>query len=189
MKTLFAVGLILFSTTLLLAQKNQPSLAVPNLSGTWELDVAKSFVDPMFEVSKCTLVIEHNDPEVKLNRTCILRGQPISGTEILFTDRRKEENESLDRATSTGKYTVNTVRSKSYWQKRSLIREFIFGVSLNRGTQTLDKRKYLLSTDGKTLTVTTVFQPKSSVDPATNGSFGDMRFHGPIEQTLIFRKN
>jgi hypothetical protein len=43
--------------------------AKPNFSGTWNLDTAKSDFGPMPALDSMVLVVEHNDPELKISST------------------------------------------------------------------------------------------------------------------------
>src|ERR671916_403465 len=83
----------------------------PDLSGTWELDKAKSdfglFRDRPISKADSTLVVEHREPELKMARTLRLGGQQETKQFAYYTDGRGETNPATIGA--------GEVKSKTKW--------------------------------------------------------------------------
>jgi hypothetical protein len=168
MRRLFTLVVILFSIVASFSQKGQIS-PPPNLSGTWELDLEKTYTDPMAKVTGRTLVIEHSDPVVRLTWTTTIFGKQESYSETLYSDKRMEEN-----AESVGASSLNPEKSKTYWRKRTLIREILPGPSsasrIYSGGPVLERIEYSLSKDGRKLIVTAVFRSEYSPYHSAQGA-------------------
>jgi len=175
---------------LLLAASVLPQAAptVPDLSGTWEMDLKKSRISNDEGLSRRFVVIEHKDPVIKLTWTTIRYGDETSYNEVLYTDNRKEDNGG---SYASGSYDTRTVKSRSFWQKRTLIREYLFGVGLTRGLSIrylkLDRVRFLLSEDGKKLTVATVLVPASSIGSPSMGP-STPQFSSNLEEREVYNK-
>lgn len=152
-----ALIIALFAVSTIWAQKADPKPDNPNLSGTWLLDINSLSSSQRKTIKDYVLTIEQVDSEVKINRRYTEKGQPMVSTETLYTDKRKEEN--FDTNGVNGGFGKLTITSKSYWKKRSIIREFIYNKSDARIAYLLDRQIFSLSIDGKVLTITTEYQP------------------------------
>ena len=68
----------------------------PDLSGTWTLDRSKSdfgvFWDRPLAKTDATLVVVHNEPELKVTRTLRLNGREETKELVYYTDGRGESN-------------------------------------------------------------------------------------------------
>ena len=113
-------------------------------------------------------------------------GGTIAYSETLYTDKRTEENDGA--GASVHGFNNESLRSRSFWQKGTLIRQFIFGVSLDRSTHNLDKMKYSLSDDANDLIITTELQPKSLIPEPTAGPQSTTRSFAAIEQRRVFHR-
>ena len=88
-----------------------PGVNGPHFEGTWSLQKSSNPREPAGEV---TLVIQHNDPEVKINR--VYKSTLYTREEALtyYTDERGEENiETVDRVKSKTKWEGNNIVSRS----------------------------------------------------------------------------
>jgi hypothetical protein len=154
---LSALIIVMFAVSTIWAQKGDPKLDSPDLSGTWLLDTNSLSSSQRKSVKDYVLTIEQVDSEVKITRRYTENGHSIAFSETLYTDKRKEENFDAN-GTNSGFGKV-TITSKSYWKKRSIIREFIYNKSDARIAYLLDRQVFSLSKDGRVLTITTEYQP------------------------------
>ena len=165
MKRQILIGLFLlavFCITPVSAQKSKKGK--PNFSGTWILDESKS-KDVMKELFKSSqkivdsnnkitnqLVIEHNDPEVKLTETATIETSDVSGkltekrekvfpSQKFFTDKRNEENVSEKN---------EPYKSTTVWKRKNIV------IATNDGKKQTSITEFILSKDGKKLTVMTL---------------------------------
>jgi len=127
----------------------------PDLSGTWELDRSKSDFGPFSDrpISKAdsTLVVAHRDPELKITRTLRLNGQQEVKEFGYYTDGRGETNPAAlgpGEVKSKTKWDGDkvTARAKMSWPGRNGGPAYELEVT----------QKWQVSSDGKTLTNTTV---------------------------------
>ena len=91
------------------AQK--PRVNRPHFEGTWRPNKSSNPREPAGEV---TLVIQHNDPEIKINR--VYKSNRYTREEALtyYTDERGEENlETVDKVKSKTKWEGNNIVSRS----------------------------------------------------------------------------
>ncbi len=115
--------------------------AVPNLSGTWVLQVDKSDFGMMQGPQGRTDVIEHREPRLTIKRTTMANGQENSVNLVHEIDGKPYKN------------TVgpNEVTSTLHWEGAVLV--IVSTVPTPQGEVGITDR-YELSADGKTLTQT-----------------------------------
>jgi len=92
-------------------KSQKPRVNRPHFEGTWRLDKSSNPREPAGEV---TLVIQHNDPEIKINR--VYKSNRYTREEALtyYTDDRGEENpETVDKVKSKTKWEDNKIVSRS----------------------------------------------------------------------------
>lgn len=132
----------------------------PNLSGTWKLNVDKSDFGVMPPPTSAVNVIEHNDPALKVKAN---------------SDGPQGKVEYTLNSTTDGKEAVNTmmgqeVKSTTAWDGKNLVTNAKLTMLDNDITL---KQVYVLSDDGKTLTVNA---------HVVMGSMGEM------DQKMIYEK-
>ncbi len=178
--------LVLVFATIGLAQKIQTS--VPDFTGTWELDLKKSSLRGGDGLERRVVVIEHDDPLVKLSWTTINHGVEIKYVEILYADKRKEDN---DGTFAMGMFTSQPSKSQSFWQKRTLTRQYLFGAGLMRGGSIrelkIDRTRYSISDDGQKLTLITFLAPSSLVGSPSMGP-STPQFSTNMTEKEVFNK-
>ena len=126
----------------------------PNLSGTWELDRAKSdfglFADRPLSKADSTLVVTHRDPELKIVRTLRLNGREEKKEFTYYTDERGETNQAA--------FGAGELKSKTKWEgdKVSAHAKTTWPARDGRPAVELETTQgWQVSSDGKTLTQTT----------------------------------
>ena len=89
-------------------KSQKPRVNRPHFEGTWRLAKSSNRKEPATEI---TLVIQHNDPEIKINR--VYKSNRYTREEALtyYTDERGEEN--LD--------TSQKVESKTKWEGNNIV--------------------------------------------------------------------
>ena len=129
--------------------------AKPDLSGTWELDRAKSdfglFRDRPLSKADSTLVVTHRDPELKIERTLKLNGQQEAKQFSYYTDGRGETNPATIGA--------GEVKSKTKWEGDKVAAHSKLtwpGRDGAAGAELDVTQRWQVSSDGKTLTNTTI---------------------------------
>ncbi len=165
-----------------------------DFSGTWILDEDSSFGNSVSkeDFEDFTLVISPNEPEIKIRQTYLFKGKPSEHTIKLFTDKRGEENvyfverNSVD-YNNSGLYWLEDInmKSKTYLKKGKIIREGGYKTNFSKYPVVI-KETYVLSTDGKTMTI---FTEPTVVTPQS--SFGESSIPKPpasIVYKFIFRK-
>jgi hypothetical protein len=105
------------------AQKN-PAVGKPNLSGEWVLDQSKSSAEV---VSNMTVLIIHNDPEIKMIRRAATNGAQRIDELIYYSDGRGEIN-------STGP-NKDAGKTKTKWEGNKLVIKSAAGMVLSDGTR------------------------------------------------------
>jgi hypothetical protein len=143
---------LLASTTAAGDDKKKEGKSHPDLSGTWQLDRAKSdfgeWSDKPLSRADSTLVVEHKDPELKIKRTLRLNGQEEVKQFTYYTDERGESNPAT--------LGVGEVKSKTKWEGDKVVCEAHITRKGQSGPYQLDvMQKWQVSSDGKTLTNTT----------------------------------
>lgn len=111
----------------------------PNLSGTWVLAADRSDFGPMPAPASRTDVIEHSEPNLKVNRTQAAQGDEITATMTYVIDGKPHVN-------TPGGQEVSSVLA---WDGAVLV--ITSTVQTPQGEASLVDR-YALSADGKELT-------------------------------------
>ena len=142
-RTALAFTILLAATTATFAQQK------PNFSGRWELNKAKS--SPVGQMQNRVLVIEHNDPAIKVNRTeTYADGERVSNPLNLTTDGK------------LGYYTQfggkNRQNFQASWEGVKLVIKW----NQDRGPTGQETETWTLSPNGKTLTITTTQQARET---------------------------
>jgi len=164
MKRQILIGLFLltvFCVASVSAQKSKKEK--PNFSGMWILDESKSkdVIMELFKSSQKTvdssnkitnqLVIGHNDPEFKLTEIAMIETSDVSGkltekkekvfpSQKFFTDKRNEENVNEK---------DKSYKSTTVWKRKNIV------IATNDGKKQTSITEFILSKDGKELTVIT----------------------------------
>jgi len=92
-------------------KSQQPQVNRPHFGGTWRLGKSSNRKEPATEI---TLVIQHNDPEIKINR--VYKSNRYTREEALtyYTDERGEENiDTSQKVESKTKWDGNKIVSRS----------------------------------------------------------------------------
>ena len=134
----------------------------PDLSGTWELDRSKSdfglFRDRPISKADSTLVIAHRDPELKITRTLRLNEQQETKEFTYYTDGRGETNPAT--------LGAGEVKSKTKWEGDKVAARARMswpGRGGGAGVEMDVTQKWQVSSDGKTLTNTTLISNQMGV--------------------------
>src|SRR6185312_15108766 len=94
-KKLFCLLLLVLAIASLAQAKDQNQKVHPNFSGGWQADTTNSDAGEISAGEPQILLIEHQDPELRIKGKEI-GGNPVLSTElILFTDGRGETNRAL----------------------------------------------------------------------------------------------
>ena len=130
----------------------------PDLSGTWQIDRAKSdfglFGDRPLAKADSTLVVEHREPELKIRRTLSLGGREEVKEFAYYTDGRGETNQAT--------LGVGEVKSKTRWDGDRVVCEARITRRGQGGPYELEvTQRWQVSAGGKTLTNTTVIRGKA----------------------------
>ena len=142
--------------------KKKEGKSRPDFSGTWQLDRPKSdfglFSDRPLARADSTLVVAHKDPELKVKRTLSLNGQEEVKEFVYYTDERGESNPAT--------LGVGEIQSKTKWDGDKVVAEASVKRKGPQGTSselnvTL---KWQVSSDGKTLTNTTLIRNGTEVE-------------------------
>lgn len=156
MKKIIACLFILWGAEASFAQSGQTKStrqARPDLSGTWELNVARSDLrDDRYALSlnEAGVTILHHDPEFKLERR-FRQGNLLTEDSIFYTDGRGESN-----ATQTSQ---GTVKSSTRWEGRKLVSRYALRRVVAGKQETVDVvDEWSLSGDGRTLTLVTTLR-------------------------------
>lgn len=151
-RIILAAAILLVTATATFAQKTS------NFSGRWELNKAKS--SPVGQMQNRVLVIEHNDPNLKVNRTeTYADGERVSNPLTLTTDGK------------LGYYTQfggkNRQNFQASWEGAKLVIKW----NQDRGPAGQETETWTLSANGKTLTITTTQQAREAKSgDATSGA-------------------
>ncbi len=132
-KIIALAGLIVTSAWIAFAQSK------PDFSGTWKLNIAKSNFGALPAPDSATLKIEHNDPAFKMISVTVTSSGERS-YELAFTTDGKECTNWVGNV---------EVKSVLRWEGTTLVMEH----KAAGGEVTL-KDQWVLSEDGKTLTLT-----------------------------------
>lgn len=118
--------------------------AVPNLSGTWVLQVDKSDFGGMPGPASRTDVIDHQEPRLTIKRTAAANGQETTTTLVYEINGHPFKN----------MVGASEVTSTLHWEGTTLVS--VSTVQSPQGEVTITDR-YALSEDGKTLTQSRTF--------------------------------
>ena len=158
MRKLIILGIVFFSLVATMAQENKPTgqsekarpdVARPDFSGTWLRDNAKSSgLQGAVATAELTMVIAHNEPELKISRSLKLNDQPVTQELVYYTDRRGETNPATFGGTS--------LKSKTKWDKNKIETRASWSTETRGGeVNNFDStEKWELGAEGKTLTYT-----------------------------------
>lgn len=172
MKKGVVILLSLLLVTLCLAQgggKRLGRLSKPNFSGTWVLDINESDLDgPKSNLiyDSLTLIISHQDPELKITRKIAKKKKERSQEIVYYTDGRGEKNSSFNKK--------ETVQSKTHWEGDILVAKGIASTPTSGDVIMSDiTDKWELSADGISLMQTSSSGPlRSKFGKFNFGSFG-----------------
>ncbi len=119
-----------------------PAFAKPNYTGEWKMNASKSDYGPAPMPSSLVRKIKHEDPNLQMNTT-------QSGPQGEITTELKY--------TTDGKESANTIREQpvkgtAKWDGDTVV---IDSKRQIQGADATFQEKWLLSEDGKTLTITT----------------------------------
>lgn len=142
---------ILLATCLSAGHQNDKKKATPNFSGTWVLNKSRSslgrFGQGPFANAELTLVILHDEPELKITRKTTLNGTERGQEMVYYSDGRGETNAAA--------FGNNEVKTKTKWEGTKLVSKSSISRSFRRETfftDTSERRE--LSEDGRSLTIT-----------------------------------
>jgi len=124
---------ILFSLTAI-AQDGKP-----NFSGVWELQVANSDFGPLPAPESQTSVVDHQEPQLKLNTTARTVQGELTAAYVYTTDGQENTNEVRG----------STRKSRTRWESKELVTEAEFEA---QGLKIRLKDRWRLSEDGQTWT-------------------------------------
>ena len=156
------LSLCLLACAAAAAAADDKKKARPDFSGTWELDRSKSdfglFRDRPISKADSTLVITHRDPELKIARTLRLNGQQETKEFTYYTDERGETNPA---AVGAGE-----IKSKTKWDGDKVAARAKMtwpGQNGAAGYEMDLTQKWQVSSDGRTLTNTTLITNRTGV--------------------------
>ena len=119
--------------------------AMPNFSGTWTLDAAKSEFGPMPPPESLVMVIDHTEPTLKVKVTQKSPMGDVANDSTYTTDGKENVNTSRSPAGD------QQVKSTTKWNGRTLATSrTIEAQGMSIGVEDA----WELSADGKTMTVT-----------------------------------
>src|SRR5262245_58613035 len=162
-----AIVLLLLAFECLPQDRKVPDQPPANLSGRWDRVESKSqSVKEVLPNGPVKLAIAHRDPELRIIRRGVADGKPVETNLLYFTDGRGENNRvvfalNLSVAEPGGDpFKVEELQSTTKWEGRQLasrssIIQNAFGGDYKFRIDITEKRQ--LSSDGKTLTIVTLF--------------------------------
>ena len=126
------------------------ALALPNFSGTWQIDKSQSTVQSdrpgaaqVAQQVSVTMVIDHRDPELKIERHGSLGNNERTVVSIYYTDGRESSNRGA---------RGEAITSKSHWENDALVTDLRIVRGQGANAQILTRRDVLsVSRDGKSL--------------------------------------
>lgn len=143
-KTGLLVGAVLAMAATAWAGVRPVDDKVPDLSGTWKADVAKSDFGPFGGPDSQTSVFDHKEPKIKVKTST--KGGPQGDQDI-------EANYMTDGTESTNHMGEMEVKSTAKWQGKKLVISSKLNV---QGMDIVATATYELAEDGKSMTVSTV---------------------------------
>jgi len=136
----FATPLLALALVGSAATASAQSATIPNLSGTWVMQVDKSDFAGMQVPTSRTDVFDHQDPKLTIKRTVSANGQENSTTLIYGIDSKPYKN----------MVGTSEVTSTLHWEGSTLVS--VSTVPNPQGGEVTITDRYDLSQDGKTLT-------------------------------------
>jgi hypothetical protein len=137
------------AVVLALGLTHSPAESVPNFTGTWQIDKSRSSfksdrpLASSIASGAIKLVIDHRDPELKIEQNASLAAIHRTVVSTYYTDGREASNRG-----GRGE----SITSTSHWDNGALVTD----LKIVRGTQSFTRRDVMrLSEDGKTLTLET----------------------------------
>ncbi|HZF68775.1 MAG TPA: hypothetical protein VEZ47_12100 [Gemmatirosa sp.] len=145
-RALHACTVAVAAITLVAAPAAARAQQAPNLSGTWELDVAQSDFGMMPGPTKATLVVEHKEPALKVVSTQVTPRGERTATSSYTTDGKESKNTG-----AMGNEVVSTLR----WDGAVLTNA---SKTQMQGTEVGIAERWTVAPDGKTLTIARTLQ-------------------------------
>lgn len=130
---------LLIATTVWIIASIAAAQTKPDFSGSWKMNSEKSKFEPIDDIRNVILKIKHKDPDFSQS-LIVTRG---------VGDQTFEEKYTTDGKESDVKLSSGTVKAIAKWEGDTLTIE-----QKTENGAILNRRKYALSTDGKTLTLT-----------------------------------
>jgi hypothetical protein len=112
----------------------------PDLTGTWELDVAKSEFGMVPPPQKSTIVVEHKEPTLKVTTTSVTQAGERSTTSNYTTDGKESKNQNPN----------GSLTSTMKWEGATLVHAGSLQV---QGNDVKLAERWTVAPDGKVLTV------------------------------------
>jgi hypothetical protein len=145
-RALHACTVAVAAITLVAAPAAARAQQAPNLSGTWELDVAQSDFGMMPGPTKATLVVEHREPALKIVSTQVTPRGERTATNSYTTDGKESKNTG-----AMGNAVVSTLK----WDGAVLTNA---SKTQMQGTEVSIAERWTVGPDGKTLTIARTVQ-------------------------------
>ena len=98
--------------------KDQKQKVHPNFTGGWQADMSNTDAGEISGGEPQLLLVEHQEPELRIKGKEIGGNAMLSTETILFTDGRGETNRAL-----IG-YTIGDLKSKTEWKGQKLVRRY-----------------------------------------------------------------
>src|SRR5262249_35585109 len=133
-----------------------PARAVPDLSGTWELDKGRSSgqtdnpLYSMVSAGNVTMVIEHREPSIKMERHGSLGYRERILAAVYYTDGRESSNKGPRGEAMT---------AKAHWDKNALVIDQRITPSGGSGPVATRKDVWSLADDGTLVMESTKTEP------------------------------
>ena len=141
-KRLFCLLLLVLASAASATAQNQKQKVHPNFTGGWQVATTSSDAGEISAGEPQLLLIEHQEPELKIKGREI-GGSPMLSTEmILFTDGRGETNRAL-----IG-YAIGDLKSKTEWKGEKLVRRYTTRQTVRATFVNVDVTEELKLTDG-----------------------------------------
>jgi hypothetical protein len=136
----FATSLLALALIGSAARASAQSASIPNLSGTWVLQVDKSDFAGMLAPSARTDVFEHQEPKLTIKRAVTANGQENTSSLVYVIDGKPYKN----------MVGPTEITSTLHWDGSTLVSVTV--APGPDGAQVTITDRYELSQDGKTLT-------------------------------------
>jgi hypothetical protein len=137
--------------------------SLPNFSGTWLIDKTRSAIQserPFASFASygvITLVIDHRDPELKIEQHASMKITQRTLVSTYYTDGREASNRGL---------RGEAITSKSHWDKGTVVTDLRIVRGQGARAQTFSRRDVMsLSEDGKSLVMDSTRTEKGQDKP------------------------